>query len=287
MSMAGSVAATHAVVVIHGTGGNAAGYFASMVHAATMAGVVDHTLVVALWFKTSKNTPSQGEAVWTKGGWKVGDGATAPIGVSSFTVIDQLLTTLADRGRFPNLRWITVAGHSAGGQFTQRYAMFGLAPNRLLGVLLNYIVANPSSFAYFSPVRPSTAGFTVPAVSSCPGFNDYKYGMAGRSGYVAALTPTQTESSYLARRVTLLTGGSDTIDNGDEDTSCGAKLEGASRAARSANYFSYIRAIAPNAPHDRVVIPGIGHDGDAMFASPMAWPVLFGVRPWSQARDVS
>ena len=107
--------------------------------------------------------------------------------------------------------------------------------------------------------------------------------MAGRSGYVAALTPAQAETNYISRRVTLLTGGSDTTDNGDEDTTCGAKLEGASRAARSANYFSYIRAIAPTAPHDRVVIPGIGHDGDAIFASPLAWPSLFGVQPQSQA----
>lgn len=203
-----------------------------------------------------------------------------PTGVSSFAVTDHLLATLADRVLFPNLRWITVSGHSAGGQFTQRYATFGLAPNRLPGIFVNFVAANPSSFLYFSPIRPSrNGGFATPSASACPGFDNYKYGLAKRSGYVAALTPVQAERSYVSRRVTLLTGGSDTTDNGDEDTTCQAMLEGSNRAKRSANYFAYIRTIAPNAPHNRVVIPGVGHDGDAMFASLLAWPSLFGVQP--------
>jgi hypothetical protein len=281
--MAGSAAATHAVVVVHGTGRNAAGYFASVMRAATTAGVVGHTLVIAPWFKTRKDEPDRDEAIWTSDGWKQGDDATKPSGVSSFAVTDHLLTTLADRTRFPNLRWITVSGHSAGGQFAQRYATFGLAPNRLPGISVNFVVANPSSFVYFSSVRPSrTGGFATPSTSACPGFDNYKYGMAKRSGYVAALTPAQAEQSYASRRVTLLTGGSDTTDNGDEDTTCEAMLEGANRAKRSANYFSYLRTIAPNAPHDRVIIPGVGHDGDAMFTSPLAWPSLFGVQPQGQ-----
>jgi hypothetical protein len=280
MPITGSAAATHAVVVIHGTGRNAAGYFASMMSAATKAGVVGHTLVIAPWFKTRKDKPNRDEAVWTSDGWKQGDAATKPTGVSSFAVTDHLLATLADRVLFPNLRWITVSGHSAGGQFTQRYATFGLAPNRLPGIFVNFVAANPSSFLYFSPIRPSrNGGFATPSASACPGFDNYKYGLAKRSGYVAALTPVQAERSYVSRRVTLLTGGSDTTDNGDEDTTCQAMLEGSNRAKRSANYFAYIRTIAPNAPHNRVVIPGVGHDGDAMFASLLAWPSLFGVQP--------
>jgi hypothetical protein len=76
MPITGSAAATHAVVVIHGTGRNAAGYFASMMSAATKAGVVGHTLVIAPWFKTRKDKPNRDEAVWTSDGWKQGDAAT-------------------------------------------------------------------------------------------------------------------------------------------------------------------------------------------------------------------
>lgn len=282
--MTGSAAVTQAVVVIHGTGGNAAGYFASMMNAATRAGVVGTTMVVAPWFKTSKNKPARGEAVWTNDAWKDGGGATRPAGLSSFTVLDQVLSTLSDRTRFPALRAITVAGHSAGGQFTQRYAAFGLAPGRLAGVAVNFVVANPSSFVYFGPARPTASGgFAVPAANSCPGYDDYKYGMGHRSGYVAALTPAQAEQTYVSRRVTLLSGGADLEDNGDEDTSCQARAQGPNRNARAADYFAYTRAIAPTAPHDRIVVPGVGHDGDAMFASPLAWPALFHVTPTAPA----
>jgi hypothetical protein len=288
MPLTGSVAATHAVVVIHGAGRNAAGYFASMMNAATKAGVVGHTLIVAPWFKTRSDKPDHGEAVWSNDGWKQGDAAITPTPVSSFAVIDRLLTSLADRSRFPNLRWITLSGHSAGGQFTQRYAAFGLAPNQLSQTPVNFVVANPSSFVYFSPLRPLLTGrFAEPSPSSCPGFDNYKYGMAKRSGYVAALSAAQAEMTYTSRRVTLLTGALDTTDNGDEDTSCQARLEGPNRASRSANYLAYTHRIAPNAPHDRVIIPGVGHDGDAMFASPLSWPSLFGVRPEKQPNYAS
>jgi pimeloyl-ACP methyl ester carboxylesterase len=274
--MSGSTSVTQAVVVIHGTGGNAAGYFASMMNAATRAGVVGNTAVIAPWFKTGKNKPAHGEAVWTNDSWKDGGGAVRPAGLSSFTVLDQILATLADRSRFPDLRRITVAGHSAGGQFTQRYAAFGLAPGRLAGVAVNFVVANPSSFVYFSPVRPAAGGgFAVPLPGSCPGYDDYKYGMGHRSGYPAGPTPAQAAQTYVTRRVTLLSGGADVNDNGDEDTSCAAKAQGPDRNARAADYVNYIRAIAPGAAQDRIVVPGVGHDGDAMFASPLAWPALF------------
>lgn len=275
--MTGSSTPTQAVVVIHGTGRNAAGYFASMMSAASKAGIADRTLVVAPWFKTSEDKPAGKEGVWVNDAWKAGTPGT-PSSLSSFAVIDQVMSTLADKKRFPNLKRITLAGHSAGGQFTQRYAAFGKAPNALAGVAINYVVANPSSFVYFDATRPQDKGFAVPSSSSCADYNQYKYGMAGRTGYPATVTPTQAAANYTSRQVTILGGSDDTVDNGDLDTDCGANLQGPNRAVRSENYLAYIHKIAPNAPHARVAIPGVAHESDAMFASPLAWPALFGVQ---------
>ena len=274
---AGSPQVTHAMIVIHGTGRNAPGYFAGMVNAATKAGVAGHTMVLTPAFKTEQDQPASDEPRWSNGAWKIGEGAQQPSGYSSFSVIDSLLMTLADKSRFPKLNWITVVGHSAGAQFTQRYAALGMAPNVASGVVVNFVVANPSSYLYFDQERPGEGGstFAVPSSASCQ-YNSYKYGMSGRTGYVAKLTPAQAFQQYTARRVTYLQGSSDTVQNGDMDTDCGAMLEGPNRLTRGAYYFARIRQLAPSAPHDRIVVPAIAHDHDAMFEATQAQPVLFG-----------
>ena len=48
--------------------------------------------------------------------------------VSSFAVLDALLQMLSDRQHWPALDLVVLAGHSAGGQFVQRYAVAGRAP---------------------------------------------------------------------------------------------------------------------------------------------------------------
>jgi site-specific recombinase XerD len=142
--MTGSAQVTHAMLVVHGAGRDAAVTFTAMMQAAGKAGAnVDHTMVLAPWFKTAQDSPSSGEAVWSSGGWKIGDASTGGGGepISSFQATDDLLYTWADRAKFPNLRWITVVGHSAGGQFTDRYATFGQAPSHVPGLLVSFVVA--------------------------------------------------------------------------------------------------------------------------------------------------
>ncbi|HEY1973001.1 MAG TPA: hypothetical protein VGH89_33970 [Pseudonocardia sp.] len=269
--MTGSPQVTHAMLVVHGAGRDAAVTFTGMLQAAAKAGAnLASTMVLTPWFKTAQDSPAAGEAVWSSGGWKIGDESTGGgASVSSFQIADDLLFTWADRARFPNLRWITVVGHSAGGQFTDRYATFGQAPSHI-PVLVNFVVANPSSFVYFTPQRPNRDP------SACPGFDAYKYGMAGRTGYVAHITPQQALTSFLSRRVTILQGGADTVNNGDEDVSCAGMLQGPNRLARGQNFFTLIRRIAPWAPHDRIVVPGVDHDHYALFDDPRAATVLFG-----------
>jgi pimeloyl-ACP methyl ester carboxylesterase len=273
---AGSAQVTRALIVIHGAGRNAVSTFTGMMTAAGKAGVAQHTMVLAPDFKADGDKPASDEARWSSDGWKEGDAAEKPSGVSSFTVLDKLVTTFSDRSRFPNLTHVTVVGHSAGAQFTQRYAAFGMAPNVTPGIAVNFVVANPSSYVYFDPARPNGDGtrFSVPS-TSCK-YDDYKYGLGGRSGYVARLTPAQAFQQYASRRVTYLLGGADTVQNGDMDTGCAAALEGPNRLTRGAHYFTRIRQLAPNAPHERIVVPSVAHDHYELFESPLASPVLFG-----------
>ena len=263
LSLAGDAQADRALVVIHGTGRNASGYYDRAMSATQSAGASDHTIVVAPLFSKSK---------WSDDDWKDGSGRH-----SSFEVLDEILASLADHRRFPNLKHITITGHSAGGQFTQRYAAFGRAPNALPWMSMNFVVMNPSSFVYFGPERPNANGSSFAVPSGCSGYNDYKYGLDGRTGYPGELTNQQVLTQYLSRRVTIVNGGADSFDNGDLDSSCQANLQGPNRLTRGQFFYQHIHALYPSAPQDYVVVPGVDHDSDEMLGSGLVRPMLFGM----------
>jgi len=274
--LAGSPAITAALVVVHGAGRNPVSTLLGMWRAARAAGADEHTLIVAPFFETDADEPATGVARWTDDGWKAGDDAVQPAGLSSFTVMDSLLSELADKSRWPNLKHITLAGHSAGGQFTQRYAATGQAPSALRGVSIDFVVANPSSYLYLEPNRPTGSGnhFAIPK-TSCQ-YNKYKYGLVDRPTYLRRLTDDQIVQTYTSRQVTYLLGDADTTPSHDFDNSCEAMLQGSSRFQRGTLYYNRIHDLFPHAPQKLVVVPAVGHNHYAIFESEQANHVLFG-----------
>lgn len=270
-SLTGNPTPTHAVVVVHGLLRNSHDYFRAMLSAASTNAADAQTMVIAPHFQASQDHPGAHEPYWAKEGWQRGDGAEAPPGLSSFAVMDQIVAALADKARFPHLTWVTIAGHSAGAQFTQRYAAAGRAP-LVPGLLINYVIANPSSYLYFTPDRP------YPADPNCA-YNNYKYGLNNPNPYVGALSASQIIGQYTTRRITYLQGGADVLTGGPEshdlDTSCAAEAQGPNRLERGAHYYDYIRSHFPNAPQNRVVVPGVGHDDAMLFGSEQGRAVLF------------
>lgn len=187
--LTGSATVTRAVVVVHGDNRKPRDDLDSVLRAATAAGLGDQTVVVAPFFPTPADHPGPSEARWTHRGWMQGDDAVAPAGLSSFAVLDQVLRDLADERRFPRLTEIVVAGHSAGGQFTQRYSAGGRAPSELTGVRIDFVVANPSSYLYFTRVRPAAAAtFALPTTFAVPAtpcaYDTYPRVVGQRSGSV-------------------------------------------------------------------------------------------------------
>jgi pimeloyl-ACP methyl ester carboxylesterase len=274
--LAGSPAINAAIVVVHGAGRNPVSTLLGMWRAARAAGADDHTLIVAPFFETDEDDPATGVARWTDDGWKAGDDAVQPAGLSSFSVMDSLLSELADKSRWPNLKRITLAGHSAGGQFTQRYAAAGQAPSVLRGVSIDFVVANPSSYLYLEPNRPTGSGnnFAIPK-ASCQ-YNKYKYGLDGRPPYLQRMTDDQIVHTFTSRQVTYLLGDADTTPAHDFDDSCEAMLQGSSRFQRGTLYYNRIHDLFPHAPQKLVVVPAVGHNHYAIFESEQANHVLFG-----------
>eukprot|EP00658_Telonema_sp_P-2_P030013 TRINITY_DN2273_c0_g6_i1.p1 TRINITY_DN2273_c0_g6~~TRINITY_DN2273_c0_g6_i1.p1 ORF type:complete len:513 (+),score=106.17 TRINITY_DN2273_c0_g6_i1:83-1621(+) len=97
------------------------------------------------------------------------DNSSNPVPVSSFAVIDQMVALLNNTRLFPNLKMISLVGHSAGAQVVQRYALSThyLPPMEIKNASevmpgeitirpeldIRFVVANPSSWAYLDERR--------------------------------------------------------------------------------------------------------------------------------------
>mmetsp|Transcript_16771 Transcript_16771/g.27556 ORF Transcript_16771/g.27556 Transcript_16771/m.27556 type:complete len:570 (-) Transcript_16771:420-2129(-) len=101
---------------------------------------------------------------WRYGAESISDVNHNNVTISSFGAMDVLLESLCDRKRFPRLRRVVLVGHSAGGQFVQRWALSssswcfggGQFASRWAKTDLPHVrvvVANPRSFAYLDNRR--------------------------------------------------------------------------------------------------------------------------------------
>ena len=268
---------TRALIIVHGRLRNAQTYLQSGIDAAAHAGVGGSTLVIAPQFlnqaDVKRNHLDDQVLRWKGNDWMAGEASTGPRQISSYGALDQIIKHLGNRTLFPALKEIVVAGHSGGGQVVQRFALTG-HDHPLLnseGIRLRYVVANPSSYAYFSPQRPVTFD-----IANCPGFNDWKYGMQNLPDYVGDRGAQQLEQDYVSRDITYLLGQQDTDPNHPAlDKSCEAETQGAYRLLRGHNYFDYLKQRHPQLGHRLVEVPGVRHDGDKMFTSPEGEKVLF------------
>ena len=210
------------VIVVHGTLRNADSYFEVMQDAAGLAGAAgDSTLIIAPQFLTDADVEhfELGPQVlcWLYDGWRQGDQSVSGShgGLSSFAVADSLL--LLATQVCPDLREAVVTGHSAGAQFANRHAASSPMPDRLreeFGVHYRSVVANPSTYVYFTPerwVRGTAYEFATPyrrQIADCPGWDDYKYGLQNPNPYFTL--PADTRPGPLrapARRAPARAGG--------------------------------------------------------------------------------
>lgn len=275
-------ALTRAVIVLHGTNSNSGDYFSRMIRAADDEGVTEQTLIIAPTFLEAPELARPGELYWLDGSgssWERGDPSSTPetSPVSSFDVIDKLISILANRATFPNLDVIAVVGHSAGGQFAQRYAAGGQAPTLYPDHGFVFVAANPSSFMYLDRLRPvsgSTTAFEIPS-TTCR-FNDYRYGMDYMNPYMDETAKATIVEQYLQRFVVYLQGQEDD-DPADTtlDTSCRAMAQGPHRLARGTAYANYIELYHPINAHRLLLVPGVGHSSTDMFRSPEGRSVIF------------
>jgi pimeloyl-ACP methyl ester carboxylesterase len=275
---------TRVVLVLHGLDRNADSYFASGQAAMAAAGAAAAgTLLVAPQVLAEEDIAANGLPAtylrWNWDTWAGGLPAEGPARVSLFAAYDALLVSL--KGAIPGLRHVVIAGHSAGGQIAQRYAVVGNGPDALVqaGVAVRFVVANPSSYVWFGPERPLPGGgFGIPPQAArCPAYADWRYGLTGDLPAYVTGTPASLEARYVGRDVVYLLGTAD-IDPENKvlDKSCAGETQGPTRFARGHGYFALLRAREGAALHHRLYdIPGVAHDGRRMLTSGCAVAAMF------------
>ena len=153
-----------AVVVVHGAGRNADEYYCSMREAVRLQTryTDDAVAVVAPWFRQSNDDVPSGTVFWDgsdpNGVWRAGlnsvPGGTANASVSSYTMLDRILTALNATDVYPNLELVTlVCGGTLGpkGPGEQSWAPAPLFRPPFLHPPLS------PSFPLFPPPLPPTS----------------------------------------------------------------------------------------------------------------------------------
>ena len=252
-----------AVLVLHGLLRNADVYFRSGLKAQSAAGAAGaDSVMIAPQFLAAIDVPAHGLSdrtlYWSYDGWEAGEPARGPTHASSFDALDAILFRVADPSLFPDMRMVVVSGHSGGAQIVQRYAVLGKAEAvlRERGISVRYVVANPSSYAWFSAQRPVQA-----IAQSCPGYDRWKYGMNDLPPYADERNAASLEAAYAGRDVMYLLGALDTNPNHPAlDKSCMAEAQGPYRYARGHAYFAALQAQFGVRLHQTLHdVPGVGH----------------------------
>jgi hypothetical protein len=263
------------VIVVHGNQRDADAYYDRLVSAASAEDRLADTLLLAPNFRTVDDVPAANEHYWSSGGWKRGDKSRDDPGrFSSFAVMNELVAEACSTSTFPELRSLVVIGHSAGGQFVNRYAAGGTGcPDP--AVETRYIVMNPSSYLYLDDLRRSLAGdFEVP--SDCTVYDEYKYGLVDLNSYMTKVGTAQIRSDLFERQTYYLVGEEDTSTGGNLDTTCPGNSQGRNRHERHDNYRRHADRFDEWTGSTFLSVPGVGHSGTGMMMSEMVRRLTFG-----------
>lgn len=261
------------LIILHGRLRNADTYLRSAETAAGLAGQLGTTLIIAPQFLNEQDVARHqlpnDLLRWQGNDWMAGGLSTGPHPVSSFQVVDDIVARVSDRQQFPEVKEIVIAGHSGGAQVVQRYALLAHGEYRISP---RFVVANPSSYAYFDGQRPMAF-----ALASCPGFNHWKYGLENLPAYAAGQTPAQLEENYVKRDVVYLLGQQDVDpEHPALDKGCEAQTQGPYRLLRGHFFFDYLTRRHPVGLNQRLIeVPGVGHSGEGMFNSAQGLKALF------------
>ena len=234
----------------------------------------------------------EGRHYWNVGSWREGGASSDKSHTSPHVMMDDVISDMLDL--YVNLRRIVITGHSAGGQFVNRYAATAnLRKAHLRDVEVVFMPANPSSVFYIDDRRGGdqtgsnsyewfTTGefpnlsvdFRIPT-GRCRSYNQWKYGLDG----IDCRGPANGDYCHLANDVTTdvmisniknrfaiyVAGLLDNQQNSGLDTDCEANLLGQFRLDRLAFYMKYWEEFSDWLNSRLMTLEGVGHSGQDVY----------------------
>ena len=263
----------HLIVVIHGFKRNATKY-CSTARKLLDNNEIDSTAVFAPQFLTD----ADGDLINMKdlyfsNQWSSGSSSRNKIyNKGSFEITERMLKEYLKV--LPSLQRITFLGHSAGGQFVQRFAIrsFIESDSAFSEIDFQYIVCNPSSYTYLNPLRYDRKidTFCLPKLKRKTLYYDHwKYGLEGLEKQNKIWTRDSLTSNYLPKKVYYIIG-SDDNDNRSKllDKSGQAKLQGPNRLERARLFYTHhLNSYKMRFKHSLIEVPEVGHSHKKIFNS--------------------
>lgn len=252
------------------------------------------------------------------GSWRYGANAVWPpyaVHLSSYDVIDIMVNQLLT---LPKVNHIAVIGHSAGGQFVQRWS---LLTNTWIESKVTSVVANPSSYGYLTNERRAVyqvdddgPDWIIPNDPKCPGYNQWMFGfdpdqiIDGKPIYSVSYVQNVINQygfewikKRFATRYIIYLGASLDHCNVTHHTntswcsshglqgSCSDEWEGENRLERHWNYWNMLLRVYKDNVNDlnqyRDIVIGVGHDYSLVFNSDVGQRATFD--PYSYSSGLS
>ncbi|MBB6463236.1 hypothetical protein [Flammeovirga kamogawensis] len=281
---------TSLTLVVHGLSYDYQNQFQTMYNTVYDIGQVSKTIVIAPYFS---NNSADNTIYWTNATWRYGGNSVGTLNSqpqSSYLLLEKFLKNYVFvDGKFPNLKTIMLIGHSAGGQYIQRYAALNNLEQQYQKYTFKYLVSDPSSYLYINKLRYSDIhkAYIQPDTvqGGCNEYNNYYYGLNEIdqfTDYRNDLDSSTIVTQNIARLVTYATGTED-LDNSDD--SCPANWEGGgntddlsnskvnNRYKRSLYMMNFYSDQYPESKHSLFEVPGADHDAAAIYRSVtfMSW----------------
>jgi hypothetical protein len=255
-----------AVIVVHGASVNPDDYYSYMSTTLEALDVSESTVLIAPDFKSSE--VSSGDLYWSSLGYRDGKESSGAIKISSFEVLDILISRLADKNFFPVLNEIVITGQSSGGRFVHTFAAGNRSESLYPEIHFEYIVSESQYFYYPTNERIDEQTNNLYVPTSCNGLQFWPFGYELAPDYVSALDKATFNDRFVSRSITYLLGNGSGSDSELNTTDCEAVLSGSSRYQRGENMYLYMDLKYPNHNHKKTIAQGISHNGSAIYTSP-------------------
>ena len=248
-----------AIITIHGHTRNADDYFDKMISVISGENLKDDVLIISPKFITLYEQSEESDWYWNTTSWKWGLQSYSSFNgnnISTFELIDSLVSKLANKDLFPQLTDILLTGHSSGAAFVHMYSSTKF-DNIYNNTNIHFSVVNNQYFLHPDSTRLLSNG-SLSVLENCEVYNKWPYGLDDLSPYMERIGEENSRNNFFSNKVDYFIAELDT-DSGDITSGCQYEFLGNNRYEKNMNYKTYMDLVYPSNQHGFAIIPNLGH----------------------------